>query len=70
LIPIHFPHTIRNLKQRLLFFTLDFRSNTSIEDSDGNDAVPEPVVDLAEHLDVPQSKEVALDKDLRIVSFH
>jgi hypothetical protein len=54
----------------LLFFTLDFRSNTSIEDSDGNDAVPEPVVDLAEHLDVPQSKEVALDKDLRIVSFH
>jgi hypothetical protein len=55
----------------LLFFTLDFRSHTSIEDSDDNDAAPEPVIDSAVHLDVPQSKEVTLDdKDLRIVSLH
>ena len=58
----------------MLFFTLDFRSHTSIEDSDDsddNDAAPEPVIDSAVHLDVPQSKEVTLDdRDLRIVSLH
>ena len=49
-----------NLKQCFLFFTLDFRSNPSFEDSNDNDVVPKPTVDVAEHLHVPQSKEVTL----------
>jgi hypothetical protein len=49
-----------NLKQCFLFFTLDFRSNPSFEDSNDNDVVPKPMVVVAEHLHVPQSKEVTL----------
>ena len=60
-----------NLKQCFLFFTLDFKSNPSFEDSNDNDVVPKPVVVVAEHLHVPWSKEVTLDdKDLRVTSFH
>lgn len=42
------------------------RSKPSFEDSNDNDVVPKPAIDVAEQLHVPQYKEVTLDdKDLR-----
>ncbi|CAD6215116.1 unnamed protein product [Miscanthus lutarioriparius] len=65
--PVHKPISSVLEKIRLRKMEVLKKSHTSIEDSDDNDAAPEPVIDSAVHLDVPQSKEVTLDdRDLRI----
>ncbi|EER90673.1 PH domain-containing protein DDB_G0287875 [Sorghum bicolor] len=64
--PVHKPISSVLEKIRLRKMEVLKKSHTSIEDSDDNDAAPEPVIDSAVHLDVPQSKEVTLDKDLGI----